>query len=148
MSRITAEKSWQGRSFDGPAVGGVYRHPLARGIIASNDSCFGLPPRSTASVRLDLRYASRIGQGVIDVSRGILASLDRGRSRLPTMVLRRRTVYSRSRAPREYHHRKEYRQGEKGEAAMAFGYTIMAYIEDKTPDMLRPSLRNREGKEA
>ena len=31
---------------------------------------------------------------------------------------------------------------------MAFGYTIMSYVEDKTPDMLRPSLGNREGKEA
>ena len=147
MSKTIAEECWQGRSLDGLAVRGVYRHPLAREIIAINDSCLGPPTRRTVSVPLDPRYASWIGQGVIDASRGIPASLGWIGSRLLTTGPGRETIYSRSGAPRK-HHRKGYRRGGKREVAMAFGCTIMAHIRDQTAGMLRPILRNREGKKA
>ena len=147
MSKTIAEKGWQGRSLDGLAVRGVYRHPLAREIIAINDSCLRPPTRRTVSVPLDPRYASWIGQGVIDASRGIPASLGWIGSRLLTKGPSRETIYSRSEAPRE-NHRKGYWRGGKGEMAIAFGCTIMVHIRNQTAGMLRPILRNREGKKA
>ena len=75
-------------------------------------------------MRLGLRYSSRIGRGIVDLSLGILASLDWSRPRLTNTVSGAGNVCSRFEALSRHHHREDSLRDRKGKEAMAFGCIV------------------------
>ena len=83
-------------------------------------------------MRLGLRYASRIGQGVVDLSLGILAGLDWSRVAVYEHGCRRGDVCSQFESLSRHRHREDsWRDGE-GKEAMAFGGIVAVYKKGKS----------------
>ena len=105
--------SWQGRFFEDFTVGEVYRHPLGRTVLATDNIWMTLLTQNTAPLHFDVPYAERTGfgkplvnsaftlalvtgQSVNDVSMNVMANLGWDRVRLPNPVFEGDTIYSQS----------------------------------------------------
>ncbi|WP_261566048.1 MaoC family dehydratase [Frankia gtarii] len=105
--------SWDGRYLEDFVVGDVYRHPLGRTVLATDNSWLTLLTQNTAAVHFDAHYAARTqwgrplvdstftlalvtGQSVHDVSMNVMANLGWDRVRLPNPVFEGDTIYSES----------------------------------------------------
>jgi itaconyl-CoA hydratase len=105
--------SWQGRFLEDFTVGDVYRHPLGRTVLPTDNSWLTLLTQNTAAVHFDAHYASETqwgkplvdstftlalvtGQSVHDVSMNVMANLGWDRVRLPHPVFEGDTIYSES----------------------------------------------------
>jgi itaconyl-CoA hydratase len=105
--------SWQGRFFEDFEVGAVYRHPLGRTVLATDNSWLTLLTQNTAKLHFDTHFASQTrwgrplvdstftlalvtGQSVTDVSQNVLANLGWDRVRMPNPLFEGDTVYSQS----------------------------------------------------
>jgi len=105
--------SWQGRFFEDFTVGEVYRHPLGRTVLATDNIWMTLLTQNTAPLHFDVPYAERTGfgkplvnsaftlalvtgQSVNDVSMNVMANLGWDRVRLPNPVFEGDTLYSQS----------------------------------------------------
>jgi itaconyl-CoA hydratase len=108
-----ATVSWQGRFFEDFAVGAVYRHPLGRTVLATDNSWLTLLTQNTAKLHFDSHFAAQTewgrplvdstftlalvtGQSVADVSQNVMANLGWDRVRLPNPVFEGDTIYSQS----------------------------------------------------
>ncbi len=108
-----ATVSWQGRYFEDFEVGDVYRHPLGRTVLPTDNSWLTLLTQNTAAVHFDAHFASQTewgrplvdstftlalvtGQSVHDVSMNVMANLGWDRVRLPNPVFEGDTIYSQS----------------------------------------------------
>jgi itaconyl-CoA hydratase len=107
------EPSWAGRYLEDFTVGDVYRHPLGRTVLPTDNSWLTLLTQNTAAVHFDAHFASQsqwgkplvdstftlalvTGQSVHDVSMNVLANLGWDRVRLPNPVFEGDTIYSQS----------------------------------------------------
>lgn len=105
--------SWQGRFFEDFVVGDVYRHPLGRTVLATDNSWLTLLTQNTAKLHFDAHFAAQTewgrplvdstftlalvtGQSVADVSQNVMANLGWDRVRLPNPVFEGDTIYSQS----------------------------------------------------
>lgn len=108
-----ATVSWQGRYFEDFEVGDVYRHPLGRTVLPTDNSWLTLLTQNTAALHFDAHFASQTqwgrplvdstftlalvtGQSVHDVSMNVMANLGWDRVRLPNPVFEGDTIYSQS----------------------------------------------------
>lgn len=108
-----ATVGWRGRFFEDFAVGDVYRHPLGRTVLPTDNSWLTLLTQNTAAVHFDAALAAKTqwgkplvdstftlalvtGQSVIDVSMNVMANLGWDRVRMPNPVFEGDTIYSQS----------------------------------------------------
>ncbi|MEV6421965.1 MaoC family dehydratase [Streptomyces sp. NPDC051662] len=104
---------WTGRYFEDFTVGDVYRHPLGRTVLETDNSWLTLLTQNTAPLHFDRHYSAGTqwgrplvdstftlalvtGQSVTDVSQHVMANLGWDRVRLPNPVFEGDTLYSRS----------------------------------------------------
>lgn len=104
---------WQGRYFEDFEVGDVYRHPLGRTVLETDNSWMTLLTQNTAPLHFDRHYSAQTvwgrplvdstftlalvtGQSVTDVSQHVMANLGWDRVRLPNPVFEGDTIYSQS----------------------------------------------------
>ena len=105
--------SWGGRYFEDFEVGAVYRHPLGRTVLPTDNSWLTLLTQNTAAVHFDAAFAAETewgrplvdstftlalvtGQSVADVSMNVMANLGWDRVRMPNPVFEGDTIYSQS----------------------------------------------------
>ncbi|MEY2225628.1 MULTISPECIES: MaoC family dehydratase [Streptomyces] len=106
-------EGWHGRYFEDFAVGDVYRHPLGRTVLETDNSWMTLLTQNTAPLHFDRHYAAQTvwgrplvdstftlalvtGQSVTDISQHVMANLGWDRVRLPNPVFEGDTIYSQS----------------------------------------------------
>jgi itaconyl-CoA hydratase len=109
----TPTVGWQGRYFEDFAVGDLYRHPLGRTVIQTDNTWFTLLTQNSAPLHFDVHYAAQTefgkplvdstftlalvtGQSVVDVSQHVMANLGWDRVRCPNPLFEGETVYSQS----------------------------------------------------
>lgn len=110
---MTVKEGWRGRFYEDFAVGDVYRHPLGRTVITTDNLWFTLLTQNTAPIHFDHHYAAQTefgrplvdstftlalvtGQSVTDVSQNVFANLGWDEVRLPNPVFEGDTIYSQS----------------------------------------------------
>ncbi|MFC6062753.1 MaoC family dehydratase [Streptomyces ochraceiscleroticus] len=106
-------EGWTGRYFEDFAVGDVYRHPLGRTVLETDNSWMTLLTQNTAPLHFDRHYSAGTawgkplvdstftlalvtGQSVTDISQHVMANLGWDRVRLPNPVFEGDTIYSQS----------------------------------------------------
>ncbi|WP_040160980.1 MaoC family dehydratase [Nigerium massiliense] len=111
MSDDRVVPGWDGRYFEDFAVGDVYRHPLGRTVLSTDNSWLTLLTQNTNPVHFDAHYAGQTawgrplvdstftlalvtGQSVSDISQHVMANLGWDRVRLPNPVFEGDTIYS------------------------------------------------------
>ncbi|MFE4369173.1 MaoC family dehydratase [Streptomyces sp. NPDC056835] len=104
---------WTGRYFEDFTVGDIYRHPLGRTVLETDNSWLSLLTQNTAPLHFDRHYSAGThwgkplvdstftlalvtGQSVTDVSQHVMANLGWDRVRLPNPVFEGDTIYSQS----------------------------------------------------
>ncbi len=110
---MTVKEGWRGRFYEDFAVGDLYRHPLGRTVITTDNLWFTLLTQNTAPIHFDHHYAAQTefgrplvdstftlalvtGQSVTDVSQNVFANLGWDEVRLPNPVFEGDTIYSQS----------------------------------------------------
>lgn len=158
-------ESWRGRFYEDFAVGEVYRHPLGRTVLATDNVWFTLLTQNTAPIHFDRHYAAQTefgrplvdstftlalvtGQSVIDISQNVIANLGWDEVRLPHPVYEGDTIYSQSEvlAKRESQSRPQagivtvrtegYNQD--GTVVIRFTRTVLVYKRGFAPTIPRP----------
>jgi itaconyl-CoA hydratase len=155
--------AWRGRFFEDFAVGEVYRHPLGRTVLATDNSWVTLLTQNTAALHFDAAYAARTrwgkplvdstftlalvtGQSVTDVSMNVMANLAWDRVRMPHPVFEGDTIYSQSEVLETRESASHQDAGlvkvrtigfnQDGVVVITFERTLLVYRRDKGPDML------------
>lgn len=107
------KQGWNGRFFEDFAVGDIYRHPLGRTILATDNSWFTLLTQAASPVHFDHHYAASTefgkplvnscfvialvtGQSVTDLSQNVFANLGWDEVRMSAPVFEGDTIYSES----------------------------------------------------
>lgn len=110
---MTIKEGWRGRFYEDLDVGDIYRHPLGRTVLATDNVWFTLLTQNTAPIHFDRHYASQTeygkplvdstftlalvtGQSVTDISQNVMANLGWDEVRLPNPVFEGDTIYSQS----------------------------------------------------
>jgi acyl dehydratase len=110
---MTIKEGWQGRFYEDFSVGDIYRHPLGRTVLSTDNVWFTLLTQNTAPIHFDRHYAAQTefgqplvdstftlalvtGQSVIDLTQHVLANLGWDEVRLPHPVFEGDTIYSQS----------------------------------------------------
>lgn len=110
---MTIKEGWRGRFYEDLEVGDIYRHPLGRTVLATDNVWFTLLTQNTAPIHFDRHYASQTefgkplvdstftlalvtGQSVTDISQNVMANLGWDEVRLPNPVYEGDTIYSQS----------------------------------------------------
>lgn len=145
---------WDGRYFEDLTVGEVYRHPLGRTVLPTDNSWFTLLTQNTAPLHFDRHYAEQTswavplvdstftlalvtGQSVSDVSLHVFANLGWDEVRMPAPVFEGDTVYSSSEVVTARASRSHPDAGivtvrttgvnQRGETVISFLRTVMVY---------------------
>lgn len=169
---MTARDSWQGRFFEDFTVGDVYRHPLGRTVLPTDNSWFTLLTQNTNPIHFDHHYAAQTGfgrplvdstftlalvtgQSVTDVSQNAMANLGWDEVRLPAPVFEGDTIYSQSEvvAARPSSSRPEVGIvtvattgfNQDGRVVITFRRSVMVYKHDHAPSRPRPALGGGDG---
>lgn len=110
---MAIKEGWRGRFYEDLEVGDIYRHPLGRTVLATDNVWFTLLTQNTAPIHFDRHYASQTefgkplvdstftlalvtGQSVTDISQNVVANLGWDEVRLPNPVYEGDTIYSQS----------------------------------------------------
>src|SRR6202043_3707653 len=110
---MAIKQGWTGRVFEDFEVGDVYRHPLGRTVLATDNIWFTLLTQNTNPIHFDHAYAAKTefkkplvdstftlalvtGQSVADISQNAMANLGWDEVRLPHPVFEGDTIYSSS----------------------------------------------------
>lgn len=156
--------SWQGRYFEDFEVGDVYRHPLGRTVLPTDNSWLTLLTQNTAALHFDTALAEQTewgkplvdstftlalvtGQSVVDVSMNVMANLGWDRVRMPNPVFEGDTIYSQSEVleVRESSSRpnvgvvkvRTVGFNQEGAIVITFERTLLVYRRGKGPDRRR-----------
>jgi acyl dehydratase len=167
---MVKKESWNGRFFEDFQVGDIYRHPLGRTVLATDNSWFTLLTQAASPLHFDHHYASQTafkrplvnstfilslitGQSVTDISQNVFANLGWDEVRIPAPVFEGDTVYSQSEILelKESKSRPEvgiltlrtdgYKQD--GTVVMTFKRTVMIYREGHGPTIPQPEISTR-----
>jgi itaconyl-CoA hydratase len=110
---MAVKAGWNGRFFEDFTIGDVYKHPLGRTIMPTDNSWFTMLTLNTAHPHYDANYAAHTafgkplvnscltlalvtGQSVTDVSQNVFANLGWDEVRLPNPVYEGDTIYAES----------------------------------------------------
>ena len=110
---MAVKAGWSGRFFEDFTIGDVYKHPLGRTIMPTDNSWFTMLTLNTAHPHYDANYAAHTafgkplvnscltlalvtGQSVTDVSQNVFANLGWDEVRLPNPVYEGDTIYAES----------------------------------------------------
>ncbi len=110
---MAIKEGWTGRVYEDFEVGDVYRHPLGRTVIDTDNIWFTLLTQNSNPIHFDRAYAAKTefgkplvdstftlalvtGQSVIDLSLNVMANLGWDDVRLPNPVFEGDTIYSQS----------------------------------------------------
>ena len=171
---MTVKQGWTGRVYEDFEVGDVYRHPLGRTILATDNSWFSLLTQNTNPIHVDHAYAARTefarplvnstftlalvtGQSVADVSQNVLANLGWDEVRLPHPVFEGDTIYSQSEVLEKRESQSRPNAGivrikstgfnQDGTVVIEFKRTFMVYKRGHVPETVRlspPAVRKSE----
>jgi itaconyl-CoA hydratase len=165
---MTVHEGWQGRFYEDFAVGDMYRHPLGRTVLDTDNVWFTLLTQNTARIHFDRHYAAQTefgrplvdstftlalvtGQSVIDLSQNVFANLGWDDVRLPHPVFEGDTIYSQSEVLEKRESRSRPNVGivtvkttgynQAGTAVITFNRTFMVYKRGQGPELPRPELK-------
>ncbi len=110
---MALKAGWTGRVFEDFEVGDVYRHPLGRTVLESDNVWFTLLSQNVNKIHFDYAYAEQTefgrplvdstftlalvtGQSTMDLSVNVMANLGWDEVRLPAPVFHGDTIYSES----------------------------------------------------
>ncbi|MXZ71496.1 MAG: MaoC family dehydratase [Acidobacteria bacterium] len=110
---MAVKEGWTGRVFEDFKVGDVYRHPLGRTVLESDNVWFTLLSQNVNKIHFDYAYAEKTefgqplvdstftlalvtGQSTMDLSVNTMANLGWDEVRLPAPVFHGDTIYSES----------------------------------------------------
>ena len=110
---MAIKEGWTGRVFEDFEVGDIYRHPLGRTVLATDNIWFTLLTMNTNPIHFDQAYAAKTefgrtlvdstftlavvtGQSVSDISQNAMANLGWDEVRLPNPLFEGDTLYSQS----------------------------------------------------
>ncbi len=110
---MAVKEGWTGRVFEDFQVGDVYRHPLGRTVLESDNVWFTLLSQNVNKIHFDYAYAEKTefgqplvdstftlalvtGQSTMDLSVNTMANLGWDEVRLPAPVFHGDTIYSES----------------------------------------------------
>jgi acyl dehydratase len=171
---VTVKQGWTGRVYEDFEVGDVYRHPLGRTILATDNTWFSLLTQNTNPIHVDHAYAAKTefarplvnstftlalvtGQSVADVSQNVLANLGWDEVRLPHPVFEGDTIYSQSEVLEKRESQSRPNAGivrikstgfnQDGTAVIEFKRTFLVYKRGHVPETVRlsaPSVRKSE----
>ena len=157
---MTVKEGWRGRFYEDFAVGDIYRHPLGRTVITTDNLWFTLLTQNTAPIHFDHHYAAQTefgrplvdstftlalvtGQSVTDVSQNVFANLGWDEVRLPNPVFEGDTIYSQSEVLEARPSRSRPNVGivtvrtigynQRGETVISFKRTMMVYRRGQAP---------------
>ncbi len=160
-------EGWHGRFYEDFEVGDVYRHPLGRTIIGTDNIWFTLLTQNTAPVHFDHFYARQTsfgkplvdstftlalvtGQSVTDISQNVFANLGWDEVLLPQPVFEGDTIYSQSEVLSKRASESRHNVGivqvkttgfnQDGTVVITFKRTIMVYKRGQGPEIPRPHL--------
>jgi len=163
---VTVKQGWTGRVYEDFEVGDVYRHPLGRTILATDNTWFSLLTQNTNPIHVDHAYAARTefgrplvnstftlalvtGQSVADVSQNVLANLGWDEVRLPHPVFEGDTIYSQSEVLEKRESQSRPNAGivrikstgfnQDGTVVIEFKRTFMVYKRGHVPETVRLS---------
>lgn len=163
-----AEKpGWTGRFYEDFEVGDIYRHPLGRTVISTDNIWFTLLTQNTAPIHFDHHYSAQTefgrplvdstftlalvtGQSVTDISQNVFANLGWDEVRLPHPVFEGDTIYSQSEVLSKRESRSRPNVGivtvrttgynQDGTVVITFKRTLMVYKRGHAPKIPRPEL--------
>ena len=171
---MTVKQGWTGRVYEDFEVGDVYRHPLGRTILATDNTWFSLLTQNTNPIHVDRAYSAKTefalplvnstftlalvtGQSVADVSQNVLANLGWDEVRLPHPVFEGDTIYSQSEVLEKRESQSRPNAGivrikstgfnQDGTAVIEFKRTFLVYKRGHVPETVRlspPSVRKSE----
>lgn len=161
---MAIKEGWRGRFFEDFTVGDLYRHPLGRTVITTDNMWFTLLTQNTAPIHVDHHYAAQTefgrplvdstftlalvtGQSVTDVSQNVLANLGWDEVRLPHPVFEGDTIYSQSEVLETRESRSRPHVGivtvrttgfnQEGNVVISFKRTVMVFKRDQAPTIPR-----------
>ena len=170
---MTVKQGWTGRVYEDFEVGDIYRHPLGRTILATDNTWFSLLTQNTNPIHVDHAYAAKTefarplvnstftlalvtGQSVADVSQNVLANLGWDEVRLPHPVFEGDTIYSQSEVLEKRESQSRPNAGivrikstgfnQDGTAVIEFKRTFLVYKRGHVPETVRlnPPVRKPE----
>jgi acyl dehydratase len=161
---MTLKEGWTGRFYEDFEIGDLYRHPLGRTILSTDNTWFTLLTQNTAPIHFDHHYAAQTefgkplvdstftlalvtGQSVWDVSQNVMANLGWDEVRLPHPVFEGDTIYSQSEVLEKRESRSRPNVGivkvkttgynQDGTAVITFTRTVMVYKRGHAPRLPR-----------
>ncbi len=166
---MVKKESWTGRYFEDFAAGDVYRHPLGRTVLPTDNSWFTLLTQAASPLHFDHHYASQTafkrplvnstfilalitGQSVTDISQNVFANLGWDEVRIPSPVFEGDTIYSQSEVLETKESKSKPDVGilkirtdgfnQDGVVVMTFKRSVMVYREGFGPTIPRPEVRS------
>src|SRR6266852_2579415 len=161
---MAIKEGWTGRVFEDFEVGDIYRHPLGRTVLATDNIWFTLLTQNTNPIHFDRAYAAKTeygkplvdstftlalvtGQSVMDVSQNAMANLGWDEVRLPNPLFEGDTIYSRSEVLEKRESKSRRNVGlvtvrttgfnQDGVEVMTFKRTALIYKRDHAPRINR-----------
>ena len=140
---MAIKEGWTGRVFEDFKVGDVYRHPLGRTVLATDNIWFTLLTQNTNPFTLALVT----GQSVADISQNAMANLGWDEVRLPNPVFEGDTIYSQSEVLEKRESKSRPNVGivrfkttgftQDGTVVIEFKRTIMIYKRGHVPETVQ-----------
>ena len=166
---MTIKEGWTGRVFEDFEVGDVYRHPLGRTILTTDNVWFTLLTMNTNPIHFDHAYAEKTefkralvdstftlavatGQSVADISQNAMANLGWDEVRLPNPLFDDDTLYSQSEVLEKRESKSRPNVGivrfkttgfsQDGTVVIEFKRTVMIYKRGHVPERIQgPQIR-------
>jgi itaconyl-CoA hydratase len=161
---MAVKTGWTGRVFEDFEVGDVYRHPLGRTVLATDNVWFTLLTQNTNPIHFDRAYAAKTefgkplvdstftlalvtGQSITDISQNAMANLGWDEVRLPNPVFEGDTIYSQSEVLEKRESKSRPNVGivrfkttgfnQDGVVVIEFKRTVMIYKRGHVPETIR-----------
>jgi len=161
---MAIKEGWTGRVFEDFEVGDIYRHPLGRTVLATDNIWFTLLTQNTNPIHFDRAYAAKTefgkplvdstftlalvtGQSVSDISQNAMANLGWDEVRLPNPVFEGDTIYSQSEVLEKRESKSRPNVGivrfkttgftQEGTVVIEFKRTIMIYKRGQVPEHVK-----------
>jgi itaconyl-CoA hydratase len=161
---MAIKEGWTGRVFEDFEVGDIYRHPLGRTVLATDNIWFTLLTMNTNPIHFDQAYAAKTeygrtlvdstftlavvtGQSVSDISQNAMANLGWDEVRLPNPLFEGDTLYSQSEVLEKRESKSRPNVGivrfkttgftQTGTVVIEFKRTVMIYRRGHVPDRIQ-----------
>jgi itaconyl-CoA hydratase len=161
---MAIKEGWTGRVFEDFEVGDIYRHPLGRTVLATDNIWFTLLTMNTNPIHFDQAYAAKTefgrtlvdstftlavvtGQSVSDISQNAMANLGWDEVRLPNPLFEGDTLYSQSEVLEKRESKSRPNVGilrfktigftQEGTVVIEFKRTVMIYKRGHVPERIQ-----------